>query len=62
MWGSDENVPRCGVSALTYVTRGSLSGEFRERSTIYMMLDVNLRDTDINVILDEYWCILIYIY
>ena len=25
------------------------------------MLDVNCRDIDINVILDEYWCIMIYI-
>ena len=26
---------------------------------VYMMLDVNRRDIDINVILDEYWCIMI---
>ena len=38
-----------------------MSGEFRERSTSYTMLDVNCRDIDINVILDKYWCIMMYI-
>ena len=38
-----------------------MSGEFRERRTSYTMLDVNRRDIDINVILDEYWFIMIYI-
>ena len=62
MWGSDEHVPRCGVSALVYVTSGQfLSCEFRERTTRYTMLDVNRRDIDINVTLNEYWCIIIYI-
>ena len=59
-WGSDDHVPRCGVSALVYVSGEEFVCRVqRERGTSYTMWDVNRRDIDINVILDEYCCIML---